>query len=83
MIGRRLIDTLARTPLPYGPGPMPTARCALCKSSAAGTCAGAPRPCVPEQSQPPLRRPCGCVTDVTVFGHTGCPDAPPDPLEAR
>ena len=25
-----------------------------------------------------LRRPCGCVTDVRVFGHTGCPDAPPD-----
>ena len=23
-----------------------------------------------------LRRPCGCVTDVTVFGHTGCDDAP-------
>jgi hypothetical protein len=40
-------------------------------------------PSWPSWPQRGLRRPCGCVTDVTVFGHTGCPDAPPGPLEVR
>jgi hypothetical protein len=32
-------------------------RCALCWSSAPGTCAGAPRPCVPETGIPPMTAP--------------------------
>jgi hypothetical protein len=68
MIGRRLIDTLARMP---PPGPLLDRR------------PFQPGPQVPPWPQRGLRRPCGCVTDVTVFGHTGCPDAPPDPLEVR